>query len=197
MITTTTLTMTTGIPLFEGHVRRLGEGSRAQLASFAERASPGVYRVTWDGTQLTATQRAPSRLFDGMPTRRAVSPYAGTKGKFPKPSSPCPYDAVRIDQVATLLTDARDEELYEACRASIIAWDGSSLVVPPEDAPGVASVAEAEVLAHFPVRRARVLVADQWPLLLINAVVGTCSLAGSDFPERLRADLDARLKEVR
>jgi len=197
MITTTTLTMTTGIPLFEGHVRRLGEDSRGQLSAFAERASPGVYRVTWDGTQLTATQRAPSRLFDGMPTRRAVSPYAGTKGKFPKPSSPCPYDAVRIDQVATLLTDARDEELYEACRASIIAWDGRSLVVPPEDAPGVASVAEAEVLAQFPVRRARVLVADQWPLLLINAVVGTCTLAGSNFPERLRADLDARLREVR
>ena len=197
MLTTTTLTVTTGIPLFEGHVRRLGEASRAQLAAFAERANPGVYRVTWDGTQLTATQRAPSRLFDGMPTRRAVSPYAGTKGKFPKPSSPCPYDAVRIDQVATLLTDARDEELYEACRASIVAWDGSSLVVPPEDAPGVASIAEAEVLAQFPVRRARVLVADQWPLLLINAVVGTCSLAGSDFPERLRAELDARLKEVR
>jgi len=197
MITTTTLTVTTGIPLFEGHVRRLGEASRAQLATFAESASPGVYRVTWDGTRLTSVQRAPSRLFDGMGTRRVVSPFAGTKGKFPKPSSPSPYDAVRIDRVATLLTDARDEEFYEACRASIVAWDGSSLVVPPEDAPGVASVAEAEVLAHFPVRRARVLVADQWPLLMVNAVVGTCTLAGFDFPTALRAELDARLKEVR
>lgn len=188
------------VPLFEGHVRRLGEASRAPMRAFLAAASPGVYRVTWDGATLTPTPRGPSRLQEGMPTRLAVSPFAGTRGRFPKPLPPSPYEAVRVPGVATLLTDAAGRELYESCVASLVAWDGAQLVLVPEEAPGVASLAEAAVAEGLPHRRAPLLVASGWPLLLINAVRGTCGvqLAGrAPFPAEVRAELDALLSGAR
>lgn len=190
------LTGAGGIPLFEGHVRRLGEESRGALRHFASHAAEGVYRVSWDGSQLTTTLRRPSRLVEGMPTRFAVSPFAGQRGRFPKPGPPSPYDGVRVEGLSTLLTDATGEELYEGCVASVVAWDGASLVLTPEDVPAVASVAEAELAARCPVRRARILVKGDWPLLLINAVAGTCqpTIPGrAPFPAEQRAKLDAVL----
>jgi hypothetical protein len=187
------------VPLFEGHVRRLGEESRGALRHFVSQAAAGVYRVTWDGAQLTTLLRPASRLVEGMPTRLVVSPFAGQKGRFAKQAPPTPYDSVRREGVSSLLTDAAGEELYEACVASLVAWDGTSLVLPPEDVPAVASLAEAEVAARLPHRRVKLLVASDWPLLLINAVVGTCavSLEGrAAFPAEVRARLNALLSSA-
>ncbi|MFZ5444727.1 MAG: hypothetical protein ACOZQL_32335 [Myxococcota bacterium] len=196
-MTFTSLRLTSAghVPLFEGHVRRLGESSRDALRHFVSLAAEGVYRVWWDGRQLTTQHRAASQLRDGIGVRFAVSPYAAQSGRFAKPASPCPYDAVRAEGVVTLLTDASGDELLEADRAALVAWDGASLVLVPDEVPGVASVAEAEVLARLPHRRARILRRDGWPLLLINAVIGTCAPAEcGSFPADQRAALEAVLR---
>lgn len=185
------------VVLFEGHVRRLGEASRGALRSFAQAAVPGIYRVTWDGRAVHAEARGASRLVEGMPVRFVVSPYVDRQGRFAKPAPPSGYDAVRVAGVATLLTDALGREVYESCSASVVAWDGEGVVLPPEDTPGVASVAEAAVVARVPHRRARVLVTEPWPWVLINAVVGTCGLVvpgRAVFPPEVRARIDDALK---
>lgn len=185
--TTLRVTAASEVVLLEGHVRRLGEGARAPLEQFAAQAGEGVYRAWWREGRLTTERRGPSVLVDGLPTRRVVSPYVGVKGRFAKQASPSPYDAVHAPGVATLLTDETGEELYEADTAALVAWDGAALVLAPEDVPGVASVAEWAV-ARLPHRRARLLVSSGWPLLLINAVVGTCAPAGwGEFPREVRA----------
>lgn len=190
------VTEANSIPLFEGHVARLGEASRGALRLFASQTSAGVYRVTWDGAQLTTTLRPPSRLVEGMPTRVQVSPFAGQRGRFPKPHPPSPYEGVRVSGISTLLTDAAGEEFYETCVASLVAWDGATLVLPPEEAPAVASLAEAAVAARCEVRRTRLRVDGEWPLLLINAVAGSCAVnvpGRHPFPKDVRARVDAVL----
>jgi hypothetical protein len=195
----TALRVTAGnhLPLFEGHVRRLGEESRGPLRHFASLATEGVYRVSWDGAQLTTKLRGPSRLVEGMPARFAVSPFAGQRGRFPKPGPPTPYEGVRVEGISTLLTDAMGEEIYESCVAGVVAWDGASLVLTPDDSPAVASVAEAELAAKVAVRRAPILVKSDWPLLLINAVAPTCQpkVPGrAAFPADQRALVDELLR---
>lgn len=184
------------VPLLEEHVQRLGEASRGPLRHFAAQAEGGVYRVTWDGMELKTERRPESRLKEGAPTRLVVSPVAGQRGRFAKPAPPSPYDSVRVEGITSLLTDAAGEELYEACVASIVAWDGTSLVLPPEEVPAVASVAEARIASQLSARRARILVDSDWPLLLINAVVLTCEVnipGRRSFPPTVRARLDALL----
>lgn len=190
------VTESSGIPLFDQHVRRLGEDSRSALRHFASQAMPGMYRLWWDGRQFDTLKLEGSALKEGMPTRFAVSPFAGQTGRLTKPAPPSVYDSVRIDGVATLLTDASGTELYESCRASLLGWDGSMLVLPPDDVPAVASVTEAEVLVQFSYRRRRLLVKSNWPLLLLNAVMGTCGITvegRAPFPADVRAKLDAVL----
>ena len=185
-----------GVPLFEEHVQRLGETSRAPLRHFVTQAQGGVYRVTWDGAELKTTRRSDSRLKEGSPTRFVVSPFADRRGRFAKPAPPSLYDGVRVEGITSLLTDPLGEEIYEACVAGIVAWDGASLVLPPEDVPAVASVAERRIVTQLSPRRARVLVESDWPILLINAVVGTCKvkIAGrGSFPATVRAHLDVVL----
>jgi hypothetical protein len=188
------------LPLFTQHVRRLGDDSRPALRHFASQAEPGVYRLWWNGVQLETLKLPGTALREGMPTRFLVSPFAEQRGRFAKPAPPSAYDGVRLEGVATLLTDARGEQLYESCRASLLAWDGASLVLPPEDVPAVRSVAEAEVLASFTVRRAAMPVVSAWPLLLLNAVEGTCGITvegRGPFPAEVRAKLDAVLRSDR
>ncbi len=188
------------IPLFEGHVRRLGESCRSALDEFGKQAMPGVYRVFWDGEKLAAEVRAPSRLADGMPTRFVVSPFAHLQGRFPKPRPPSAYDSVRLDGISSLLTDVQGTQIYESCVASVIAWGGQMLVLPPFEAPGVESVAATEIAARFRHRRAPLPVDSDWPLLLINAVGGTCAplLAGrAAFPINERAEIQAALTSAR
>ena len=185
-----------GLPLFEQQVRRLGESARGALRHFASQGLPGVYRLWWDGVQLTTLKLEGSALFDGMPTRYAVSPFAAESGRFAKPSPPSAYDSVRIDGVATLLTDARGEVVLESCRAAVLAWDGAGLVLPPETVGAVRSVSEAEVAEKLSPRRAPIRVDGGWPLLLLNAVE-TCTVAcpgRAVFPPEVRARVDALVK---
>ena len=185
------------LPLGAQHVHRLGDAARPALRAFAAAAEPGVYRLWWNGAELEALKLPGSALREGMPTRFAVSPFAGQRGRFAKPAPPSAYDGVRLEGVATLLTDPRGETLYESCRAALLAWNGEALVLPPEDAPAVRSVAEAAVLASFTVRHAALLVSSGWPLLLLNAVEGTCGITvegRAPFPTGVRAQLDAVLR---
>lgn len=185
------------MPLFEEHVQRLGEASRAPLRHFLSQAQGGVYRVTWDGAELKTTRRSDSRLKEGSPTRFVVSPFADRRGRFAKPAPPSPYDGVRVEGVTSLLTDPLGEEIYEACVAGIVAWDGGSLVLPPEEVPAVASVAERRIATQLSPRRARIGVDSDWPILLINAVVGTCKVnipGRGSFPATVRAHLDVVLQ---
>jgi hypothetical protein len=184
------------LPLRRLHAERLGKGALEPLSTFAQTATAGLYRATWDGAHLVTTPRGPSRLREGLPTRLVVSPFATERGRFPKPAPPSPYDAVRLDGVVTLLTDPASTELYESCVAGLVAWDGRNLVVPREGAPAVASVAERAIVEHLAPRHATLEVASDWALLLVNAAAGTCapSLPGrAPFPPEARARLDALL----
>jgi len=185
------------IPLLHRHAERLGEGSFAALKRFVSVVvAPGIYRVTWDGGQLSTLLRPASRLREGMPTRLTVSPMANLRGRFPKPAPPSPYDAVRLDGVSTLLTNPAGDELFEACSATLVAWNGDSLVLVPDDAPAVASLAEAAIAANEPVRRRPIATAGTWPVLVVNAVVGTCAIdvtGRGRFPADVRARLTTLL----
>ncbi len=184
------------VPLFDAHVRRLGAASRGALRSFTHTAPPGVYRALWSGVTLTTEPRPSSRLVEGMPTRFATSPFAQRRGRFAKPPPPSLYDSVRVPGTSTLLTSNDGRELYESCSASVLSWDGEELVLAPLDAPGVASLAEEAVVRALPHHRERLLVVDDAPLLLINAVAGTCSIAvpgRRTFPPDVRARIDAVL----
>ncbi len=185
------------LPLRRLHAERLGAGATEALASFARAASPGLYRATWNGANFTATARGPSRLREGLPSRYVPSPFIGAVGRFPKPAPPSAYDAVRLEGVVSLLTSADGQAVYEACVAGLVAWDGEGLVLPPEDVPAVASVAERAVVEHLTPRRAPLRVASDWPLLLVNAAVGTCAplVPGRrPFPADARARLEALLR---
>ncbi|MCU0699373.1 MAG: hypothetical protein MUC96_22950 [Myxococcaceae bacterium] len=184
------------LPLRRLHAERLGPGADEALVHFARTASPGLYRATWSGSALTATPRGPSRLREGQPGRFVPSPFIGTVGRFPKPAPPSPYDAVRVEGVVSLLTSADGHELYEACVAGLVAWDGG-FVLSPENVPAVASVAERAIVERLAPRRATLRAESSWPLLLVNAAVGTCApaLPGRlPFPAEARARLDALLQ---
>jgi hypothetical protein len=196
--TYTVLRVTDGstIPLLKRHAARLGGEALGALQHFRSLVvEPGIFRVSWDGRQLTTLHLPKSRLSEGMPVRALPSPFSGVS-RFPKPAPPSPYDAVRMDGVATLLTSPDGAELYESCSATVVAWDGASLVLPPLEVPAVASLAEAAIDAHEPVVRRPVPATGDWPLLLVNAVVRTCapSVPGRHaFPADVRARLDALL----
>lgn len=184
------------IPLLHRHAVRLGVDAVGALNHFRSLTDPGLYRVTWDGRQLTTLKLPGSRLREGMPVRLLPSPFVGQHRRFTKPSPPSPYDTVRVDGVATLLTSADGSELYESCSATIVAWDGSSIVLAPEEVPAVASLAEAAIAEHEPIRRRPIAAANDWPLLLVNAAIGSCAptIAGrSVFPADVRVRLDALL----
>ena len=159
-----------GVVLFAAHAERLGPALLPAFESFAASATEGVYSLRAQGYQLLVEQRPESRLRDGVALRTAVSPVLARGGPFPKPASPSEYDAVRAPGTVTLLTDAAGEELYECDLASVMAWDGSTLILVPEDRPRVLSVAELFVARTFAHRRAPIRVDGTWGLLLINAV---------------------------
>lgn len=186
------------VPLLRHHVARLGDDAAAALRELAARAPSGMYRLWWDGERLESQRVEGSALREGMPVRFAVSPFVASGGRFAKPSPPSLYDTVRVPGVATLLTNSAGNELFESCRASLVAWDGASLVLPPDDVPAVRSVAEAEVVRSFAPRRATLAVQSDWPLLLLNAVAGTCAITApgrAAFPPDVRARLDTALAE--
>ncbi|HOU53604.1 MAG TPA: hypothetical protein PLQ97_06715 [Myxococcota bacterium] len=197
---TTVLVTSRGPFLLEGHRRRIapeGPEALAALDAFLRDAAPGVYGVRLEGRCLVAVRREGTALRDGIPTRLASSPVAGLSGPLPKPPSPGPYDAVRLPGVVTLLTDPAGTEVWEACRAAVVSWDGRGWVVPPRDRPAVDSVALAALRDLLPLREAPIPVASRDPLVLINAVAGVVvpavpgrdSLPGEALRE-IRAALD-------
>jgi len=181
----TTLRITdAGVVLHSGHRERLAPAGHAALTAFdrfAASAAPGIYSLRAEGDRLAITALAASRLIDGMPTRARVSPLTHLRGAQPKPASPCSYDTVRQEGVATLLTSSDGSEIYEACVAAVIGWDGARLVCVPSDRPRVASVTEAALRLGLPFVEAPLLVADTLPLALINAVKGVCEV---ELPNR-------------
>jgi len=202
-----TLLLTTeeGIVLHDYHRRRLNpDGDAATdgaIARFAREARPGVYAV-WagEGGVLRVEARGGSRLREGMSARLLVSPLAGGGGPVPKPAAPSPFDAVRAEGIATLLTSADGAEIYEACVAAVLGWDGGRLLVVPSDRPRVWSTAEAAVRDHLPVTEAPLAADAALPLLLVNAVAGTCAVdlpGRGAFPAAVRAEIERLFNELR
>lgn len=191
-----TLLLTTedGVVLYDYHRRRLNPAGEVEadrsFARFAREARPGVYAV-WVGAggALRLESRGGSRLREGMPARLLVSPLAGTAGQVAKPAPPSPYDAVRTEGVATLLTTPDGTEIYEASVAAVLGWDGRRIVCVPAGRPRVWSTAEQAVREHLAVVEAPVLTASAAPLLLVNAVKGTCAV---DVPGREAFPADVR-----
>ncbi|HPC83551.1 MAG TPA: chorismate-binding protein [Thermoanaerobaculaceae bacterium] len=182
-----------GVVLLDFHLRRLGADvpgpGREALLAFLASARPGVWAVWLEGGAVRAKQRPGSRLADGMPVCVLPSPLSPGAGLIRKPPSPGPYDAVRTHGVVTLLTSPDRCEIWEACSAAVLGWDGAHLVVPPPDRPRVWSAAEAAVREHFPVVEAPLPLASSMPLLLVNAVKGTCA---PELPGRAFFPADAR-----
>lgn len=181
----------TGVVLFDAHRRRLGVAYEAAFDAFAATAEPGIYGLRGVDGRLESTRRDRSRLFEGIPVRFLPSPIADRRGPQVKTPSPSPWDAVRQDGVATLLTSPDGAELYESCTASVLAWDGATLIAPPDDAPRIASVTEAFLLARHPHRRATIRRDAGWALVLVNAVAGVCvtALDAPPFPTEVLSAL--------
>lgn len=187
-----------GVVLLEYHRRRLraaaGAAAAASLTRFAREAQPGVWAV-WadDAGGLRSEPRGGTRLFEGMPVRCLPTPVAERAGRFPKEPSPSAYDAVRRAGIATLLTSPDGTEIVESCVAAVLGWDGRSIVVVPPDRPRVWSTAEEAVREHLRATEAPIPAAGPWPLLLVNAVKGTCAVTipgREPFPAEVRAEID-------
>jgi hypothetical protein len=187
-----------GVVLLEYHRRRLlGDSSAAAEAPFvrfAREAPAGVWAVWVDDQGAVRSEpRGGTRLFEGMPVRSVPSPVAARAGRFPKEPAPSAYDAVRRAGVATLLTSADGGEILEGCVAAVLAWDGRGIVVPPADRPRVWSTAEEAVREHLSVTEAPIAASGPWPLLLVNAVKGSCAVTvpgRAPFPPGVRAEID-------
>jgi hypothetical protein len=190
----TTLRVTeAGVVLLAWHRARFAPAAWPAFDDFSRAAAPGVYALLARGAALEIEARPGSRLVDGVPTRVLVSPVAGRSGPLDKQPPGSAWDAVRQRGVATLLTDPSGQELYEACVAAVLGWNGRALVAPPADRPRVASTAAAALLAIEPWVEQPLPVAGGPPLLLVNAVALTCVPAGSAFPADVRARLHAAL----
>jgi hypothetical protein len=192
-----------GIALREYHLRRLAlaspgagsapEAEMAPFSRFAEGAAPGAWAVWREGDTLRAELRPATRLFDGMQARLATSPIAERPGPIPKAAPPSVYEGVRRPGVATLLTSLDGAEIYEACTAAVLGWDGGRVVCVPRDRPRVLSTAEAAVREHLSVVEAPIATRSRMPILLVNALKGTCAvnLPGREaFPPGARSEIE-------
>ncbi len=171
-----------GVVLFEEHAARLGPALLPAFERFAATATEGVYSLRANGEKLEVERRTGSRLQEPFRLTTAVSPMLESPGPFPKPAPPSAYDSVRTPKTVTLLTDAAGVEIYECDLAGVMAWDGTSLVMVPEDRPRVLSVAEAFVARRFSHRRAPIRTDGHWGLLLINAVAMVAPPSGGRRP---------------
>ncbi len=191
-----------GVVLFDYHVRRLAlendSAAHEAFLRFAREAAPGVWSV-WSGPVGIRTEpRAGSRLRDGMPARLVPSPVLDRAGVLAKSGPPSPYDAVRLEGVATLLTSAGGQEILESCSAAVVAWVGERLVCAPRDRPRVWSTAEAAIRDRLEPHEAPIPASSD-ALLLVNAVKGTCALAGPlsrAFPVEARSHIEALFEDL-
>lgn len=195
MIWTALRVTPSGVVLFDEHLRRLapaGEKFLRAFQHFAATAEPGAWIVRADG-HAVSSERFSSALADDAPTQTLVSPYAALVGAFPKRARPSRYHDLRVPGVVTLLSSPDGTELYESCAASLVGWDGNKLVLVPERSPRVDSTSEHFLSRHFDCVRASIRVDDPRPLLVVNAVKGTCTLSSprSKFPDAVRQRIDA------
>ncbi len=166
-----------GVVLFAAHRARfepLGARVTAQFDRFAAEATPGVYALRAAAEQLAIEPRDGSRLFDGMPVRWAPSPFLGRRGRFPKPASPSAYDRCRQAGLCTLLTSEDGAEIYESCSAAVVGWDGTRLLLVPEDRPRVDSTAESALRESGGIATCALMRHSSLPLALVNAVAMVC-----------------------
>jgi hypothetical protein len=185
-----------GIVLRDYHARRLTDSpaSRAAWRHVAAAMTPGVWAVWTDADGRWHTEpRDGSRLYDGIVTRQLPSPIGPPAVVTPKPRPPCAYDAVRRNGMATLLTDPGGVEIYEACVAAVVGWDGHRIVSVPAGRPRVWSTAEWAVREHLAVREAPIRAGGDLSLLLLNAVKGCCELSAPGrppFPAAVRREIE-------
>lgn len=200
-----------GIVLCQYHLRRLGlsepdsrhaggRSARAVLSGWCRDQDAGTWAVTIDDAgELKIEARPETSLRDGMPVRFEPTPMRNLRGAIPKPPSPSPYDAVRLKSRATLLTSVDGTEIYEACRAAVLGWDGERVVCVPRDRPRVWSTSEAAVREHLLVRETPIAVDSAMPILLVNAVKGPCTLdlpTRRPFPEPVRKRIERLFDEL-
>ena len=166
-----------GVVLFEQHRRRFEQsGARAVSAfeSFAAAASPGIYALQWTNDRLAVVMRVRSRLRDGMPVRFMRTPLGTADLHQRKTPPPHSYDGVRAEGVVSLLTSPDGREVYEACSAAVVSWRDGQFILAPSDRPRVWSTTEAWLGEATSCTEAPILVEDDAPLALINAVAGIC-----------------------
>ena len=194
---TTLLVTDAGVVLYEAHARRLapdGGAARARGSTASRRRRRPARTRSSTTARGSTSGRAPApRCATACRPASSRRRSRGAAGAIPKPPPPGPYAALRAPGVATLLASPDGAELWEACVAAVVSWDGARLVLVPEDRPRVASVAEAAVRAGFPHavgadrgRRRRAAPARE-------RAEGTCTVAApgrAPFPERVRAELD-------
>lgn len=195
MIWTALRVTSSGVVLFDEHLRRLAPAGDAFLRAFrdfAASADPGSWIVRADGDSLSR-ERFTSALKDNAPTQTLVSPYADLVGAFPKRARPSRYHDLRVPGVVTLLSSSDGTELYESCVASLVGWDGQKLILVPESRPRTDSTSERFLEQHFDCVRLPFRADDRQPLLVVNAVKGTCTLSTSrqPFPDDVRRLIDA------
>jgi hypothetical protein len=185
-----------GVLLYSQHEQRFrnaGEDAVRAYRQFAADATQGVYNLFWDGKILLVKERGESTLFDGMPVRFMVSPIANLKNRIDKPMPPSIYSNFVETNISTLLTSADGKEIFESCRASVIAWNGKNIIRVPDDRPAVRSTME-RLLKEMPgVIEEPILKDSAYPIALVNAVKCTCTLTiegRNEFPveelERIR-----------
>ncbi len=178
---------------------RAGPLAAEAFARFAHSATPGNYTLRWEGLTLQTDRFDRSRLEDGMPVRTAPSPLAQGAGLIDKPPPEGVYAAVRSPGMATLLSSPEGAELYEESVSALFGWDGNALISPPKDRPRVLSTSELAVRGGLEVTEAPLRADSNQPLLLVNAVKGTCApaLPGREpFPARIRKEIDALLERT-
>jgi hypothetical protein len=185
-----------GIVLRDYHERRMtrSPACRAAWRRAVAALTPGVWAVWTDGEGRWHTEpRDGSRLYDGIATRQLPSPLVPPAGVTSKPRPPCAYDAVRRIGTATLLTDPGGLEIYEACVAAVVGWNGHRIVAVPAGRPRVWSTAEWAVREHLAVREAPIEAGGDLPLLLLNAVKGCCEISAPGrppFPAAVRREIE-------
>jgi hypothetical protein len=186
-----------GVVLRDYHLRRLkldaDDATRDAFLRLVAEPPPGV-RAVWSDRAggFRAEPRPGSKLRDGMTARFLPSPVAERAGQLPKPAPGGPYDGVRLQGIATLLTSTDGSEIFEACRAAVVSWDGERIVCAPPDRPRVWSTAEAAIRDHLPVREAMIPPTSD-AILLVNAVKGTCALSEAHsrgFPAAVRREIE-------
>lgn len=199
MIWTALRVVPAGVVYFDEHLRRLGPAVEERFRAFARDASPGAFVLRAVGDDLEV-EPFTSSMRDAAPVRTQVSPFAGRTGAFPKPARPSPYHSLRVPGTVTLLTSTDGRELFETCAATLVSWDGGRLVLVPDDRPRVDATSERFLARTFDCLRRPIPADDDAPLLAINAVKGTCTLATDRAPfpfEVLRAIEKASVESAR